>query len=356
MSEDDDKHNKTEEATEQKIRSALDKGNVPFSREAPLLAGMFSFLLIAVFLVVPVGRKLTFLLHELIDRPEDWQLNNAQDVVQLFNLLILNVAVAFAPIFTIIPIAGVAASVLQNTPRFVGNRIRPQVSRMSPFKGWKRIFGRSGQVDFLKSAFKFLGVSAIVSLVFFGADLFSGALAADPAALPEYLRSNIVRLLSANILAVLLIASLDLVWSRIRWRKELRMTKQEVKDERKQAEGDPLAKSRMRSLARDRTRRRMIAAVPTATLIVTNPTHFSVALRYRPSIDAAPLVIAKGQNLIAQKIREIAAANSIPAFEDVALARALYKQAKIDQMIAPEFYKAVAELIRIINSRSAVTR
>src|SRR5690606_16254387 len=119
----------------------------------------------------------------------------------------------------------------------------------------------------------------------------------------------------------------------------------------KQSEGDPLVKARLRSLGRDRARRRMIAAVPTATLIVANPTHFSVALRYRPNKDAAPIVVAKGQDLIALKIKEIAAANSIPIFEDVQLARALYKQVNVDQMIAPEFYQAVAELIRVINSR-----
>ena len=132
------------------------------------------------------------------------------------------------------------------------------------------------------------------------------------------------------------------------------MTRQEVKDELKQSEGDPLVKSRLRSLGRDRARRRMINTVPTATLIVANPTHFSVALRYKPDQDAAPVVVAKGQDLIALKIREIAAQHSIPIFEDVPLARALYKQVNVDQMIAPEFYKAVAELIRVINTRHAL--
>jgi len=172
--------------------------------------------------------------------------------------------------------------------------------------------------------------------------------------LPEFLRENMVRLLAANVLAITAIAAFDLAWSRIHWRQELRMTRQEVKDELKQSEGDPLVKSRLRSLGRDRARRRMINTVPTATLIVANPTHFSVALRYKPDQDAAPIVVAKGQDLIALKIREIAAQHSIPIFEDVPLARALYKQVNVDQMIAPEFYKAVAELIRVINARHAI--
>ncbi|MBC2887590.1 flagellar biosynthesis protein FlhB [Ochrobactrum sp. CM-21-5] len=352
MAEDADKESKTEEATEQKIRDALDKGNMPFSRETPILAGIASFLIIAVFVAAPATTKLAVFLRELIDRPEDWLLNSAEDASRLFGLLALAVGASLIPVFIIIPLAGVAASAFQNAPRIVGERIRPQASRISPSKGWQRIFGRAGQVEFLKSLAKFMAASIIVFFVFFkGNSLFTDAVATDPNALPEFLRENMVRLLVANVLAITAIAGFDLAWSRIHWRQELRMTRQEVKDELKQSEGDPLVKSRLRSLGRDRARRRMINAVPAATLIVANPTHFSVALRYKPNEDAAPVVVAKGQDLIALKIREIAAANSIPVFEDVQLARALYKQVNVDQMIAPEFYKAVAELIRVINTR-----
>ncbi|MCX2697478.1 flagellar type III secretion system protein FlhB [Ochrobactrum chromiisoli] len=355
MSDDTDKESKTEEATEKKIRDALDKGNMPFSREMPALAGVASFLIIAVFIAAPATTKLTMFLRELIDRPEDWLLNSAEDASQLFSVLALAIGLALVPIFIIIPLSGIAASAFQNAPRIVGERIRPQSSRISVIKGWQRIFGRSGQVEFLKSLAKFSAASIIVFFVFFkGNDLFTQAVAADPSSLPEFLRENLVRLLVANVVAITAIAAFDLAWSRIHWKQELRMTKQEIKDELKQSEGDPLVKARLRSLGRDRARRRMISAVPTATLIVANPTHFSVALRYRANEDAAPIVVAKGQDLIALKIREIAATNSVPVFEDVQLARALYKQVNVDQMIAPEFYKAVAELIRVINTRHSI--
>lgn len=355
MADDADKESKTEEATEQKIRDALEKGNMPFSRETPILAGIASLLIIAVFVAGPATMKLAVFLRELIDRPEDWLLNSAEDASRLFGVLALAVGAALVPVFIIIPLAGIAASAFQNAPRFVGERIRPQASRISPLKGWQRIFGRAGQVEFLKSLAKFLAASVIVFVVFFGGNsLFTDAVASDPSALPEFLRENMVRLLVANVLAITAIAGFDLAWSRIHWRQELRMTRQEIKDELKQSEGDPLVKSRLRSLGRDRARRRMINTVPTATLIVANPTHFSVALRYKPDQDAAPIVVAKGQDLIALKIREIAAQHSIPIFEDVPLARALYKQVNVDQMIAPEFYKAVAELIRVINTRHAI--
>lgn len=355
MSDDTDKESKTEEATEKKIRDAIEKGNMPFSREIPAFAGFASFLVIAVFIAAPATAKLTAFLRELIDRPQDWLLNSAEDASQLFTLAALAIGLALVPAFIIIPLAGIAASAFQNAPRMVGERIRPQASRISLIKGWQRIFGRSGQVEFLKSLAKFTAASVIVFFVFFkGNDLFTQAIATDPRGLPEFLRENLVRLLVANLLAIAAIAAFDLAWSRIHWKQELRMTKQEVKDELKQSEGDPLVKGRLRSLARDRARRRMISAVPTATLIVANPTHFSVALRYKPNEDAAPIVVAKGQDLIALKIREIATANSIPVFEDVPLARALYKQVNVDQMIAPEFYKAVAELIRVINTRRTI--
>ena len=126
------------------------------------------------------------------------------------------------------------------------------------------------------------------------------------------------------------------------------MTKQEVKDEHKQAEGDPIVKSRLRSLARDRARRRMMTAVPRATLIIANPTHFSIALKYVRDEDTAPVVLAKGQDLVALKIREIAEAHNIPIFEDVALARSMYKQVSVDSVIPSQFYQAVAELIRVV--------
>ena len=129
------------------------------------------------------------------------------------------------------------------------------------------------------------------------------------------------------------------------------MTRQEVKDEMKQVDGDPLVKARMRSLARDRARKRMIAAVPRATFVVTNPTHYAIALRYVKEEGGAPMVIAKGQDLIALKIREIATQHSIPIIEDKLLARSLYKVVEVDKMIPPEFYKAIAEIVFFLFQR-----
>ena len=164
------------------------------------------------------------------------------------------------------------------------------------------------------------------------------------------------RLVATMAVAAVVLVAADIVWSRVYWQRELRMTRQEVKDELKQADGDPIVKARLRSLARDRMRKRMMAAVPRATLVIANPTHFAVALRYVREEGGAPLVIAKGQDLIALKIREIADEHGIPVIEDKALARSLYKAVEVDKMIPPEFYKAVAEIVFYVIGRQARTR
>ena len=143
----------------------------------------------------------------------------------------------------------------------------------------------------------------------------------------------------------------DIVWSRFKWRVDLRMTRQELKDEIKQSEGDPLVKSRLRSLARDRARRRMIAAVPSATVVIANPTHYAVALKYDRAKGGAPLVVAKGVDLVALRIREVACRHSVPIVEDKPLARALYEAVEVDQWIPPEFYRAVAKILHFLYSR-----
>ena len=173
----------------------------------------------------------------------------------------------------------------------------------------------------------------------------------EPVALPRLVRDLSVRLVAGVAAATLVLVVLDLVWSRVFWRRELRMSRQEVKDELKQSDGDPILRSRMRSLARDRSRRRMMAAVPRATLVIANPTHYAVALRYVREEGGAPLVLAKGRDLIALRIREIAEQHNVPVIEDKLLARSLHDKVVVDQMIPAEFYKAVAQIVHFIATR-----
>lgn len=167
----------------------------------------------------------------------------------------------------------------------------------------------------------------------------------DPSILPEVILSLSIRFLSIICGATVVLMLGDLAWSRVHWRRELRMTRQEIKDEHKQMEGDPMVKARQRSLARDRARRRMMDAVPRATVVLVNPTHYAIALRYVREEGGAPVVLAKGQDLLALRIREIAEANNIPVIVNPPVVRSMYGAVEIDQMIPPEFYHTVAELL-----------
>lgn len=346
MSDQPDKASKTEEATEKKVRDALEKGQVAHSREAATLAGLIATLgALYFFLSAGVG-NFRDALASFIDRPEEFVIATGSDASAILLVIAFEGIKLAGPVVLLLAVAGVTASVLQNQPRLVSNRIEPKLERISLVKGWTRIFGLKGQVEFLKSVFKFVivGIAGYIALGNADRDIFN-ALFMEPAAIPELMKQLGTRVLVAVIIAVAFLVAADLAWSRFSWRRDLRMTKQEIKDEHKQMEGDPLIRMKLRSMQRDRARQRMIASVPKATLIVANPTHYSVALRYVREEGGAPVVVAKGKDLIALKIRFIAEQNGIPIYEDRMLARSLYASVEVDKMIPPEFYKAVAGII-----------
>jgi len=351
MSEAPDKESKTEEASEKRIRDAIEKGSVPFSREIVTFGSLLGILIVAATSSSGVVR-LTVALRSFFVDADGWVIENAADAVALLGSLGKEMAVVLLPAVLVLCAAGIAASVLQNPPRLVMSRIRPQASRISLRQGWKRIFGPQGRVEFLKAFFKLLAVGGTVVVLLRGnqADVIN-AMLTEPSAVPHLLLSVLVRLAAGVAIATFLIAIFDLAWARLFWRRELRMTRQELKEDVKEMDGDPLIRSRLRSLARDRSRRRMMAAVPRATLVIANPTHYAVALRYVREEGGAPKVVAKGRDLIALRIREIAEQHGIPVIEDKQLARSLHDKVVIDQMIPPEFYKAVAQIVYFVMTR-----
>ncbi|MBB5751028.1 flagellar biosynthesis protein FlhB [Prosthecomicrobium pneumaticum] len=352
MSEDSDKESKTEEASEKKIADAVEKGNIPFSREATLFASLLGILVSLVFFAANQTTMLAEGLARLIDDPGGLRLDTGEDATALLWMIAGLAGRVLLPVVLLLAVAGLVAALLQNTPRLVGERIRPQWSRISPMAGWNRIFGKHGQIEFLKSLFKFLAISiACGILLFSGRDDLLGALTTDPVLVPSMLLTLAVRLVSVVCVATIALVSIDLVWSRLSWRAELRMTKQEVKEEFKQAEGDPMVKARMRSLAQQRARQRMMSAVPRASVVIANPTHYAIALQYDRQKGGAPLVLAKGVDLIALKIRAIAEQNDVPVVEDRELARALYAAVEVDQWIPPEFYRPIAKILYFVYSR-----
>lgn len=354
MAEASDQESKTEQPTEKKIRDALEQGKIPVSREASIFASMAALMVIQSFLIGQGVQQLVPTLKGFLDDPDGIRLSTAADAQNLLSVVGLQAMRFMLPLVIVLIAFGLAASLLQNAPRLVLDRIQPNFSRISPAQGWNRIFGVQGFVEFAKAVFKLVSVSLVVGFMLRASEARAfEAMYTDPAALPEMILSIAMRIVSAICITTILLVALDLAWSRFHWRRELRMTRQELKDEHKQAEGDPLVKARLRSLARDRSRRRMIASAAKASLVIANPTHYAVALRYRRDENPAPLVLAKGADAIALKIREVAEQNDIPVIENRALARALYEAVQVDQVIPGEFFRPVAEIIYFLQSRQS---
>jgi len=345
MSE-EDKDSKTEVATEKKVRDALEKGNIPFSREAPMFASFVGILIVMGFSLKDRVGYITPRLTLFIDRADDFRLNSGADASSLFLAVFSDIGLFLLPLLLIVCGCSLVGSFAQNVPSFVGERIKPKWSKISPVAGFKRIFGKAGWVEFGKSLFKF-GTVGVVGALILASEQHKAlnTMFSDPSLLPELLLGMSFRLVSAICIAIILLVAADLIWARYKWGRDLMMTKQEVKEEHKQMEGDPMVKARLRAIAQDRSRKRMFAEVAKATVIIANPTHFAVALRYDRSEASAPVVLAKGQDLVALKIREIAERNHIPIIEDKPLARSLYDAVRVEHMIPEQFYKAVAQIL-----------
>ncbi|WP_068082091.1 flagellar biosynthesis protein FlhB [Polycladidibacter stylochi] len=349
MADDQDQESKTEEPSEKKIRDAIEKGNVPVSKEASVLASLLAMVLIFSFLAVDRAHSLINLLVWFIDNPGEIALNSSADLTNLLIAVSRQLLIFTLPIVALLIGFGLASSFLQNTPRMVLNRIQPKLEKISIPKGVKRLFSMNNLMEFLKSLFKLVTVASVAIIVMKSQTAAAlTTMYSDPDMLPVTIVKMAIKLLSGVCIATIALVGFDLVLARFQWRKKLRMTKQEIKDEYKQTEGDPMVKARQRSLARDRARKRMMGNVSEATVVVANPTHFAVALKYDRTGSEAPKVIAKGQDLIALKIKELAYLHDVAVIEDKPLARALFSAVEVDQFIPPEYYRAVAEIISYV--------
>lgn len=353
MSDSEDHESRTEEATEKKVMDMLEQGKTPVSRDVPVAALFVAFLLCLGFVLDVVGPRLVTAIGLMLANVGQFALFNGADAFTHSQAVLFEGARFLTPMLVMFVVGGLAAALLQGTPRLVFDRIQPELSRISPREGWKRIFGLPGLIELIKALVKIAIISgAVLFSLTVDRGLISEAMRVEPSQIPRLLSKLTIRLTSVVCIAVVLLALADLAWSRMKWRRDMRMSRQEIKDELKQSEGDPLVKARLRSLALDRSRKRMMAAVPKATLVIANPTHYAIALRYIREEGGAPLVLAKGKDIIALKIREIAEQHGVPVLERKALVRSMFDHVEVDQMIPPEFYRPVAELIHFLqNSR-----
>lgn len=356
MSEAPDKESKTELATDKKLQDAREKGNVPVSREPANLAFLMTGLLVFGVLLELSIRRLSPTLAILLQEAGQSRLDNEADAIAFVRAVGIDVVIGIAPMVLAFALAGILASVLQNAPSPVGSRIAPQFSRLSLTKGLGRMFGLAGLTEMGKTLFRFLAFVAcgLMLMQYIRVEVQNSALM-DPLQSLFLTRNATIAVLFALLIASVLLLMLDLPMTQVFWRRELKMTKQEVKDEHKDMDGDPHIKARRRAIARSRLRRMNLAAVPKATVVIANPTHFAVALQYIREEGGAPKVVAKGQDLIALEIRRIAEENSVPVIEDKLLARSLYAKVDVDQMIPVEFYRIVAEILIRLQARRKPT-
>ena len=349
MSDAADREDKTEEPSDRKVEESLEKGEAPVSREAISAAGLVGVWLCATWSLPALLPDLTQRLAARFSAADLFRLKAGEDVGALLLGALADIALPTLLLCAAPAACGLIAALAQARPRFVSSRIAPQWSRISPAAGWGRLFGRK--------AIKHAGLVALRLAVAIGVLIWIGRtgvgamldmLARAPELLPGATLAECGRALAALAVVAGLAGAVDFVLVHRNWRADLRMTRQEVKEEARQSEGDPHVRGRLKSLRMRRARNRMIAQVPRATVVVANPTHYAVALRYVRGETPAPVALAKGVDHMALKIRKIAEEAKIPVIEDRALARALHKAAVVDRMIPPEFYPAVAALIHTL--------
>ena len=346
--QDNDDSQKTEEPTAKRLEDARKKGQVVLSREVNNWLMIFASTLLLVILAPHVLTEMRDILRSFIERPQDIPLSPGS-LLQIFQGLLADIgAVLFLP-FLIMIVAALAGPLLQVGFLITVEPIKPSFAKISPLAGFGRLFSLRSLVEFIKSVFKFIIFTAVGAIVLFPfyADI-EHMVGLDWSLTLDEL-SHIILSLMIGILATLfIIAVLDYAYQRYEHLKKLRMSKQEIKEEYKQMEGDPHVKGRLRQLREQKARQRMMQNVPKADVVITNPTHYAVALQYDPKTMAAPILLAKGADAVAQKIKEVAKEHKISIIENPPLARALFEQMDLDQAIPTEHFKAVAEIISYV--------
>jgi flagellar biosynthetic protein FlhB len=339
---------KTEKATPKKRQDARKKGQVAKSMELPgAFILLFTFLFMMFFgnyFSTRIHALFTVSLHEYIFREV-----NQTNLTAIANELILYMLMLLAPIFIISVVLAILGNFVQIGFLVSGEPLKMKLSKLNPIEGFKRIFSMRALIEFLKSLLKVVVIGAICSMTLWREKENILSLSRLPLEQIFTYTARLVVILGLQIGAFLVfIAVLDYLYQRYDHEKNLRMSKQEVKDEFKKMEGDPLIKSRIREKQRSIAMRRMMQEIPNADVVITNPTHYAVALRYEAKEMEAPKVIAKGKDYVALKIREKAKEHGVVIMENKPLARALYEQTEIGDTIPAELFQAVAEVLAYV--------
>ena len=340
---------KTEVPTEKKRRESREEGQVAFSKElssAALLAGIVLTLVATSPIILDAMRQLmSQIFRDLAQRKE-----LSIDIIFTLSGEILSIILpAFAPFAAVIIFVGIFASVLQVGVLITFKAISPKFNKISPLTGLKRLFSSQSLADFLKSMAKLIIVGFVGYLTYIEKITeLNGLSVSTPESILIYNFTVVAEVAGKIVLALVAIAIFDYFYQRWHHEQQLMMTKQEVKDETKQTEGDPQLKARIRQIQREMSNARMMQEVPKADAVIVNPTHFSVAILYDRDVMTAPEVIAKGADHLALRMRTVARENNVPILERPELARDLYANVEIGDDIPERFYKAIAEILAFV--------
>ena len=345
MAEERDDAQRTEEPTQKRLDEALKKGDVVKSMEVATFAMIAGGTLALALFAQAAARDFTNTFTIFLSDSAELSLDSAS-ATMLLKKCIFALFVLIAPAAGLMFMTAIGGHVLQHRPFFSAEKIRPDLSKLSPIAGFKRLFGLDGMVNLVKGVAKILLVGAAAFFAIWPErSRLASALDMSAAGVAALAMTLIVKVLIAALIVLAAIAAFDYFYQRQRFMARHRMTRQELKDEVKQSEGDPQVKARIRQIRQERSRKRMIAAVPEASVVIMNPTHYAVALKYESGKMAAPVCVAKGMDHLALTIRKVAEENDVPVVENPPLARALYAAVELDEEIPPEHYKAVAQII-----------
>jgi flagellar biosynthetic protein FlhB len=345
MADDQDKSQQTEEPTAKRLEQAREQGDMVKSTEVitfvMLAGGTLAIAMFGKYTAVGLARTL----RVFLEQPDALNVDGP-GLAYLMRLLLSHTVVALAPFFGVMVLAALAGHLIQGLPAFSADKLTPDLSRLSLVKGAGRLFGADGWMNLLKGLAKMgiVGVAIWVQLWpqrhAMGAVLTqsTGDVVADMIHL-------LFKVLMTALAALAVIAGLDYFWQRMQFLKRNRMSKQDIKEEYRQNEGDPTIKAKVRQIRQERARKRMMARVPDATVVIMNPTHYAVALKYESGRMAAPICVAKGMDALALRIRAIAEENDVAVVENPPLARALHAAIEVDDPVPAEHFKAVAQVI-----------
>lgn len=351
MAEHDDAE-KSEDPTQRKLEEAHKRGDVAKSQEINTWFVLSGATLVILAFAQGMASTLSGYFGVMLESVAEISLE-AADTRGLFVHVILATVAAIGIPLAVLAAAALAGNLIQHNLVWSLHPVTPKLSKISPLSGLKRLFSAQSLVNFLKGLFKLAIVSAVMFFIVWpDRDRLDTLVTLDPAALLAVVQSLSLKLLAGVIAVMTVVAGLDFAWQRHSWYKRQRMSLREIKDEYKQAEGDPMVRAKLRQVRAERSRKRMMAQVPDATVVVTNPTHYAVALKYAPGQNA-PVCVAKGVDRVALKIREIAEENGVPVVENPPLARTLHAAVDVDAEIAPEHYKAVAQIIGYVMQMKA---